>query len=225
VEEALRARLGEARSVLILADGAWDDPAWMRGLAAGADLVLAADGAANACRLHGLAPHAIVGDLDSVTPETLAFFGERSLLHREPDQDAFDLEKCLGLVLAHAPEGTPVKIAGAFGGRLDHTLANLMLLSRYPSLDFSMEDARQRFFFVSTKKSAAKNRLRAPIGTPVSLLPFGVVLGVEARGLRYPVRGLRMEPDGLLGSSNEMAETEAEISLESGLLALVVQAP
>lgn len=225
MEGEIRARLAAARSVLILANGAWDDPEWSRRLVGEVDLVMAADGAANACREHGITPHLIVGDLDSASPETLTHFEGKSIIHREPDQNAFDLEKCLNLVVAHATKVTPVRIAGAFGKRLDHTLANLMLLSRFPERDFSMEDPGQRVFFVSPDEASPKNAFRAPVGTPVSLLPFGTAVGVEARGLKYRVHGMRMEPNGLLGSSNEMAQAEARVTLRSGLLAVVIQRP
>jgi len=63
-------------------------------MAASADPLLAADGGANHLARLGLKPTAVVGDLDSVSPETRAWLGEECMVDRS-DQDRTDLDKAL----------------------------------------------------------------------------------------------------------------------------------
>src|ERR1700733_10533352 len=61
--------------------------------------VCADKGAEHAMQL-GLIPHAIIGDLDSVSSETLKYFAERNCkIIRNPDQESNDFEKILTYLL------------------------------------------------------------------------------------------------------------------------------
>ena len=50
----------------------------------------------------------------------------------------------------------------------------------------------------------------------------GPALGVHTEGLRWPLRGERLEPGTSRGVSNEMVAGVAEVSLDEGCLAVVV---
>ena len=66
-------------------------------------------------------------------------------------------------------------------------------------------------------------RIDAAVGQVVSLLPVhGPALGVHTEGLRWPLRGERLEPGTSRGVSNEMVAGVAEVSLDEGCLAVVV---
>ncbi|MBL8992660.1 MAG: thiamine diphosphokinase [Spirochaetia bacterium] len=210
----------KAGSFLLFANGSYEEPAWFKKIASRFDCLVGVDGGAHFLLENDLAPHLVVGDLDSLRPEALKSLEGKALIHRDPDQNTFDLEKALLLILKHSDK--KIVIAGATGGRFDHALANLMLLSRFTDRDIRLVDATQELFFISPDKSSEKNSWTAPLGTAVSLLPLGEVKGVRSSGLRYECRDLDMVHTGLIGSSNEMSLPEANVSIHTGTLALIV---
>ena len=79
---------------------------------------------------QGICPDLAVGDFDSVSEEELALVCSQSkeVLQAQPEKDDTDLELAVKAVFARSPQAQ-VTIFGAFGGRLDHTLANIFLPS------------------------------------------------------------------------------------------------
>lgn len=79
---------------------------------------------------QGICPDLAVGDFDSVSEKELALICSQSkeVLQAQPEKDDTDLELAVKAVFARYPQ-VQVTIFGAFGGRLDHTLANIFLPS------------------------------------------------------------------------------------------------
>ena len=127
-------------TALILLNTAGTSAAFVRALWGGASVVIAADGAANRLRasLAGDAarylPSYICGDLDSVTGDTLAFYGALGVrIERDACQEKGDLQKSLMRLKAlQAERGVRYRVAvlGAFGGRFDQEAQNLNALFR-----------------------------------------------------------------------------------------------
>ncbi len=85
-------------------------------------IVIAADGGLDHARAAGLTPAGLIGDLDSVTEEGLAWATQHATIQRHPiDKDATDTE----LAVAFAAGMNPARVVLVAGGgdRLDHTLA------------------------------------------------------------------------------------------------------
>ena len=87
-------------------------------------------------------PRAIVGDLDSVRPEVLAFYEKRGCLTVDlsHDQDTTDLHKAVTWLerdyerdgaAAFGDRRRRVLVAGALGGRFDHEMAHLSCLHAF----------------------------------------------------------------------------------------------
>ena len=93
------------------------------------DYRIAADGGARHMHALGLSPHVIVGDLDSIDENLLARFRqEGAAVERHPAaKAATDLE--LAIARAVSDGAAEVLLIGALGGRLDQTLANLLILA------------------------------------------------------------------------------------------------
>jgi thiamine pyrophosphokinase len=150
-------------------------------LARNAHALIAADGGANHLARIGLRPQVVVGDLDSIQPATRRWLGEECMLDR-PDQDHTDLEKTLDYTLRELGAGS-VHVLGALGRRIDHTIGNLGLLTRYhlgPGLVF--RDGRELMLAVEGELA-----LPAVAGETWSFWTFDPAVRVSLEGVRWPV--------------------------------------
>jgi thiamine pyrophosphokinase len=221
---------------LILADGDPPDaaaldrswPGWSDGI----DLIVAADGGAAYAASLGLGPIDLwVGDGDSLSPaafEALRRAGVPVEL-AAADKDESDTE--LAVMAAIDRGATRLTILGAFGGpRLDHALANVLLLGHRRLVDRTAvllsSTVRLRLIRAPGPDGGlASLTLSGRPGDLVSLLPLaGPAGGVTTSGLQYPLRDETLEVGPARGLSNIRLETTAMVSLKVGSL-LVVETP
>ena len=187
-----------------------------------ADLIVAADGGARWLDAMGIRPHLLVGDLDSVDAHVIERLAADGVaIERHPaDKDASDAELALDRALASGAD--EVAVLGALGGeRLDHELANLLLLAD-PSRRVRDLRVVRGGTVVRALQGGERLSLRGAIGDLVSLLPIGgEAEGVRTAGLRFPLDGesLRLGPSR--GLSNVIADQPASVSLERGTLLVV----
>lgn len=206
--------------VVVAASGELDpsDRTWLRG----ADLVIAADGGAASLDRLGLRPDLMVGDLDSVDAtlvEHLAAAGTR--IERHPvDKDASDTE--LAVEAAFEAGAHAVVILGAMGGRrLDHELANLLLLAD-PAL--AGRDLRAVRGGTVARAIHAGERLvlGAEPGNLVTLLPVGGdARGVTTEGLRWRLDEAVLRLGRSRGLSNEVIGEPASVRIDEGTLIVI----
>ncbi|MEX1019944.1 MAG: thiamine diphosphokinase [Litorilinea sp.] len=187
-----------------------------------ADLWVAADGGLRHFRAMDRQPHALVGDLDSVEPNLVAEL-EAAGVHIErhrPEKNETDLE--LAIEYAIQAGASQIVLLGALGGRLDQTLANLLLLAQraWPAA-ISVVEADQ---VATVLRPGYTLELEGVPGSVVSLIPLTTaVTGITYHGLKYPLRQATLAFGSTRGVSNEMAETRATVQIETGL-ALIVRA-
>jgi thiamine pyrophosphokinase len=182
-------------------------------------LVLAADGGLDHALAAGLHPAGLVGDLDSVTQEGLAWATEHATISRhDPAKDATDTE----LALDMAAELNPARLTLMAGGgdRLDHTLAALGALARpeltaVPVLEAWWGSQRMRVLHGPGRATFTD----LPAGSTLSLVAIaGACDGVTSTGVRWPLAGFTLGPLAGRGVSNEVTEPTVTISLTSGVL-------
>jgi len=184
-----------------------------------AKLVVAADGGADALDRIGRRADLVVGDLDSADPELVATREAEGLrVERHPvDKEASDTE--LAIQAAIAAGATELVLLGATGGtRLDHELANLLLLTD-PAL--AGRDVRlvAGASIVRVVHGGGRLAFGGEPGDLVTLLPVGGdAVGVSTGGLRWPLNGATLAMGRSRGLSNEVASLPAEVSLERGTL-------
>ena len=188
-----------------------------------ASYVVAADSGLHAAGVLGLHVDRIVGDFDSAYPAAVeAAVAQGASVDRHPAaKDATDLE--LALHDASARDAPRIVLVGGGGGRLDHLLANVMLLASPAFADRQVEayvgDAR--LTIVHGGRGAAA--LEGEEGSLLTLLPMcGPAVGVVTSGLEYPLRHEDLPCGTSRGVSNVMVETNATVEFEHGTL-LVVQ--
>ena len=197
-----------------MADG---DERWLDGAT-----VIAADAGAVTLERLGRVPDRLVGDLDSIPRGLLARLRDAEVaIDRHPtDKDASDTELALEAALATA--ATEVVVLGAIGGaRLDHELANLLLLAD-PALarrDVRIVHGRTT---VRALHPGGRLTLQGTAGDLVTLLPIGGdAAGVQIVGVRWPLAGATLRLGRSRGLSNEVVEPPASVSLERGTLLVV----
>jgi thiamine pyrophosphokinase len=211
------------RAIIIAGGQVGVGDGWKRWLQDG-DWILGADGGAAQALIWGLTPQVVIGDMDSLPDEDRAVLIDRGskFVEHPRAKDETDLELALAFAVAHGAE--EIVILGALGGRLDHTLANVLLLA-LPSLQgvrARIVDGDQEAFLIRSGGSAT---LDGRPGDLVSLLPLaGDARGVKTRGLLWALDGDTLGLGFSRGVSNEMKDERARIELEDGLL-LIVHGP
>jgi thiamine pyrophosphokinase len=181
--------------------------------------VVAADSGYDLAGDLGLDVDLVVGDLDSVSPDGLARLERDGTdVRRHPvDKDATDL--ALALDAAVAMEPRRVVVLGGGGGRLDHLLANVLLLADDDYADVTIE-ADLGGAHVHVVRDAVAFDTRP--GVTVSLLPaLGPVTGVRTSGLRFPLDDESLCPGSTRGVSNETSGDRVHVEVGSGVLLVV----
>ncbi len=202
---------------VIVANGELHVDQRLRSLWAQADLRIAADGGALHARMHlGLAPHILIGDLDSLDKTTSAWLSEArvEMIQHPRAKDETDLQ--LALALAFARGAARVILLGALGGRVDHFIANLLLLTRAPNVVI-VDGAMEMWLGVQ-----GDNDITGDIGDTVSLIPLSEqVQDIATDGLAYPLRHETLARGTTRGVSNEMTSPHARVHFSAGLLLFV----
>ena len=205
---------------VIVASGDLDsaDAGWLEG----ASLVVAADGGAASLERLGRRPDVLVGDLDSV-PGALVdrLRADGVPVERHPtDKEASDTE--LALRRAMSAGADEIIVLGAVGGeRLDHQLANLLLLA-----DPALAGLAVRIVHGPTTVRVARGgeelELAGRVDDLVTLLPIGGdAHGVTTDGLRWQLAAATLSMGPSRGLSNVVARAPASVSLEEGTLLVV----
>jgi thiamine pyrophosphokinase len=220
---------------LVIADGDPPDiptmdvrwPGWRDGVR----FVVAADGGALSAIAAGLHVDVVVGDGDSLGEAGLARVAAAGIpIERSPvDKDESDTELAVLACLARGADA--VTVIGAFGGRLDHTLANVWLLA-LPALagrEARLLDAHARVRLIRAPASdggAVRTSLHGRPGDLVTLLPMSAdAVGITTAGLRYPLRDEPLHPGPARGLSNVRVDGDASVTVRAGLLLVLESAP
>ncbi len=197
-----------------LADG---DERWLDGAT-----VIAADAGATSLDRLGRTPDRLVGDLDSISDELLARLAAAGVAidRHAADKDASDTE--LALEAAIAAGATRIVVLGATGGRrLDHELANVLLLAD-PALGARDVRIVHGPTTVRVLRDGGRLELEGSAGDLVTLLPVGGdAIGVRIDGVRWPLADATLRLGRSRGLSNEVVEPRASVSLERGSLLVV----
>ncbi len=181
--------------------------------------VVCADGGALYARALGLQPHTIIGDMDSLTPQQVDEFAAAGAIIKRhpPDKDETDLE----LALRHCADigADSVAILGGLGGRLDQTLANILLLTHcaFSALDITVVDGDQTLRLLRP----GAHTVAGDIGDTISLIPLSASAeGITTDQLKYALEGESLQLGPARGISNVMLAEQASVRFRRGLLLL-----
>lgn len=206
--------------VLIFVNG-HDDPAFdITPYFQADDYIIAVNGGTRYALQHGLTPHIIIGDMDSLSAldKERAIAGGVQMIAYSPRKDETDLE--LGLRHAIARGATEILLFAALGGHIDHSLANIFLLTLPELQDAHVQiiAGNQRLFIISDEARIVGNP-----GDTVSILPIGGnAVGVSNEGLEWPLYDETLPVGSPRGISNVLPGHEAFIRLRQGKLLCIV---
>lgn len=181
-----------------------------------ADFVIACDAGYIHAQRADIVPDVIIGDFDSYTGDLP---GGVEIIRTKPEKD--DTDTMMALKLAIRRGYRRIMLVGALGGRVDHMLANISLVAfaAEKGADLQIVDGHHQIFAVRN------GRRRVPRSTWRNLSVFAFdteCKGVTLRGVKYPLEGAVLTNTFALGVSNEFTEDVAEISVESGILIVVL---
>ncbi len=217
----------QGRHVAVVANGEFAHPRRLEATLDTADAIVAADGAAAWLAAHGRPPDLLVGDMDSVEPallERLAAGGCRLVRH-PAHKDETDTE--LALHEAVALGARRITLLGALGGRIDHAMANIMLLLMpvLEGIETAIFDGQSRLFLIHAGSPCDGATIAGEAGDVLSLIPLGGdAEGVLTEGLEYPLRDETLAFGPARGVSNVFLGDKARVSLRRGIL-LAVHTP
>jgi len=196
---------------------------WLNGEVSGLDIaqlqpphyyarIVAVDGGLRHALAYGYTPHVVLGDFDSASQWHQ---GPWQIIHR-PNPQFTDLAKALDYCRELGID--TISLVGGLGGWLDHSLANLSLLSSYRSyFQQQVYGPRERLFWLSSSL-----QLRLKIAQRLSLLAMPYAEGVTSQGLLYPLEDDQLQWGGWQGISNQASETLVQLTLNRGLILVCV---
>jgi len=186
------------------------DPGTLPPIPPGA-LLIAADGGLDHLLRRGLTPHLTVGDFDS-----LGRIPEGSGIIRHPVEKD-DTDSMLAVKTGLDRGCKTFLLYGCLGGRLDHTYANLQVLSY-------LADHGASGYLLGQGIAAAVIRSARLVfgpnhqGTISVFCPNGEARGVDLLGLRYPLHDAVLSSAFPLGVSNQFTGSTAVVSVREGSL-------
>lgn len=174
-----------------------------------------ADGGANHAIKLGIKPIAVLGDLDSISSETLAQLGPDTKLIRFPvDKDKTDSELLLEYLYDKGYRN--IHIFAATGGDTDHLLANIFLLLRFPGC--KIINCKETIVIADkhTQILGCKNH-------KLSLIPLSnVVQSLSISGCKFNLDNVDVFRGSSLTMSNTINSDIAELNFKTGKLLMVI---
>jgi thiamine pyrophosphokinase len=181
--------------------------------------VIAADSGADAATHLNLLLSEVVGDLDSIRPETLSQLETAgvNIERHSPEKDQTDLE--LALAAAHRRDPKRIIVLATTEGRLDHLYAILLAITAAARKDVIVDAD------LGTAQAHTIVDRRTLHGTPGQLISLYAIgedaTGITTTGLRYPLTNATLSGASPLGTSNEFTDHQAEITVAQGRLLAV----
>ncbi len=192
---------------VIFAGGGITDYSYISSYLTDNDYFIAADSGLDHLLKLGITPDVFIGDMDSVKNKVSA--GE--IIKLEVMKDETDTEAAAMLALDRGAD--ELLLLGATGTRLDHTMANILLLKKLFDLKIPskiIDEHNEIYFFKD------KIELKGNVGDTLSILPLSDLFGVTTSGLMYALIKGSLTFGSSMGVSNVMTENICSITMTSG---------
>ena len=229
--------------------------------AAASDYIICADGGYDIAKGLGIKPDLLLGDFDSINLDVAGIPDDIEISKFPPEKDYTDLELAINKAMEIAgsrdfsaslePSPLQIEIAGGIGGRLDHTIANIQLLSAYSNerTFLTLRDGNNFCFvlngncgeyspmYCASQHNSVVNSscdLTPVISNSTAEIPMQkdsyisifslseACSGVTFEGVKYPLHNHRLTNTYPLGVSNEFISEKATLHVEDGSLLVII---
>ncbi len=176
-------------------------------------LIIAADRGLDYCLAAGILPDIAAGDFDSAKTHVPNGI---ECVRVSPIKD--DTDALLAAELAIKSGCTDLRFFCALGGRIDHSLANIQMLS-----GLKKRGINACLFGDTAKIYMLENEaVKIPkFDGYLSIFSFGETAKATAAGVKYPIKEHILTNDFPLGVSNEITDDFAEITAHSGMILII----
>lgn len=201
-------------SVLIIGSGSNIDKDIFDSEKLNVEYVICADGGLEKAENLKIVPNIIIGDLDSVNKVVLQKYLDMNieLLKYPEEKDFTDME----LAIDYAVEKgfKDIVLIGASGSRLDHTMANIMLIERYYKKGNNIKIIDNNNYveiLINNMEITNKKNFY------VSIVPISdSIEGITLIGFKYPLNGVKVNRGSTLCISNQIISEKGRIILSKG---------
>lgn len=205
---------------LVIASGEIKDKSLIKRLVETMDWVVCADGGIEYVLDLKIKVDALVGDLDSVSNETLktVSFMDIEIIKYPIEKDKTDTELSIDYLVDKGCES--ITLVGVTGGRMDHTLSHVFILKRLEEKNIKARivDDQNVIYYTDNMLTLPKQA-----DMYVSIIPLsfeGIV--VSLTGFYYPLDHALVPFGSTLTNSNRIVESEGIIRIEKGA-ALIIE--
>lgn len=185
------------------------------------DFSVAVDSGGDIFYKNNILPNLLVGDLDSIDKKSLTYFKDNKIkIEKYPcEKDLTDLEIGLNSLINNGCD--KIYALGTIGTRIDHSLANIMILKKMYDLNYKcyMINDKNRVQYIESKKEIIIYKEYENISI-VPLSENGINVSLE--GFYYKITDYEMELGSTTGISNYLLNNEGSIKLNRGR-ALIIE--
>ena len=181
----------------------------------GYESLICADGGADSALRMNLVPDAIIGDLDSVSPEALKKFKSKSKIIQLKRQNDTDVEKCLKYAFNN--NFREVLLAGVTGNRLDHTICNLGIVLKFLN-QINTSIVAENSFLKPYKDNV---ELKTYPGETISIYGFDKKTKITSNGLKYELKNISLPFGERESTSNIAKKNIVQLKISNGVVFVV----
>ncbi len=208
----------------VFTGGPFIDPARVSDIVSSCDVFYAADSGADIALACGVLPNKVIGDLDSIKPDTYEFLKSKNVpIEVFPvEKDMTDSELCIN----ELPSDCEIVLVSSFAGRPDHALSNMMIAIKLRSegRDITLTDGVNDFIPLCGPDELSIEGVQDANSLVISLIPFTEVNGVTTKGLYYKLDNADLKFGSSFSVSNKLEQggTEFSVSVKCGKLGILI---
>ena len=181
----------------------------------GYSTLICADGGANSAFKLGLVPDYIIGDLDSVFPETLKFYSDKSTILKVKRQNDTDVEKCLKFAIRK--KYSEAILLGVTGDRLDHTICNLGIVIKFYQ-KIKCKIVAENSYLIPTDETII---FKSKVGETISIYAFDRRTNITSDGLKYQLHNSSLPFGEKESTSNVAIRNEVKLVVKGGIIFII----
>lgn len=184
------------------------------------NLIICADGGAKHLLKNDIIPDVLIGDFDSISKLDLDIMNKKNveLVKYPVKKDKTDTELAMDFALEKKTD--EIIFVGATGSRLDHTIANIMLLYQLmkKGVKGKIIDNNNEITIVNDELTIKREN-----NSFVSVIPlFGSKPKVTLSGFDYDTEKVEFEFGSTLGISNKVKKNEGKIKVDNGVCLVTI---